>query len=410
MVGLAIGLALQRVHHRDRGGVHAPRPARLVAGLPLGRGDRRPRARAARSRDAGDPRGRDGGHHRGASPGRRCGRRAGRASLRSSSRALAGTGSAPASPACTRRRWGATRSSRRTRATAPSARRCACSPGASRPSRRTSTSGSRPARRGQAPEPAARAPAAPARPVGQLPVLAGQGHGLRVDPHHRLRRLPAHRRGARVSRLRRLGRAGRRAAALGRHRGPSLLWWDARLQPRYGTVEVRIMDAQTTVADVGAVAALVQSLALLELERPDDAGDGPPANELIEENRFLAARDGMRALLIDVASGAAHRRRRSARRRPRRLPPLGRRARLRARAGGGPSPRGGQRRLAPGRARARRRPASRHRGPRPRLRGRCADARPTRASARPGGRPSVRPHPSGRRRRRARRPSRMRHR
>jgi carboxylate-amine ligase len=84
---------------------------------------------------------------------------------------------------------------------------------------------------------------------------------------------------------------------------PSLLWWDARLQPRYGTVEVRIMDAQTTVADVGAVAALVQSLALLELERPDDPGDGPPANELIEENRFLAARDGMQALLIDVASG-----------------------------------------------------------------------------------------------------------
>jgi carboxylate-amine ligase len=84
---------------------------------------------------------------------------------------------------------------------------------------------------------------------------------------------------------------------------PSLLWWDARLQPRYGTVEVRIMDAQTTVADVGAVAALVQSLALCELERPDSPGDRPTANELIEENRFLAARDGMQALLIDVASG-----------------------------------------------------------------------------------------------------------
>jgi glutamate---cysteine ligase / carboxylate-amine ligase len=84
---------------------------------------------------------------------------------------------------------------------------------------------------------------------------------------------------------------------------PSLLWWDARLQPRYGTVEVRIMDAQTTVADVAAVAALVQSLALLELERPDGPGDGPPANELIEENRFLAARDGMQALLIGASGG-----------------------------------------------------------------------------------------------------------
>jgi carboxylate-amine ligase len=82
---------------------------------------------------------------------------------------------------------------------------------------------------------------------------------------------------------------------------PSLLWWDARLQPRYGTVEVRIMDAQTTVADVGAVAALVQSLALCELERPDSP-DAAPVNELIDENRFLAARDGMQARLIDVAT------------------------------------------------------------------------------------------------------------
>ncbi|MGZ6696778.1 MAG: hypothetical protein ACXVFL_14200, partial [Solirubrobacteraceae bacterium] len=82
---------------------------------------------------------------------------------------------------------------------------------------------------------------------------------------------------------------------------PSLLWWDARLQPRYGTVEVRILDAQTTVADVAALAALVQSLALLELERPDSPGDGPATNELIDENRFLAARDGMQALLIDAS-------------------------------------------------------------------------------------------------------------
>jgi carboxylate-amine ligase len=80
---------------------------------------------------------------------------------------------------------------------------------------------------------------------------------------------------------------------------PSLLWWDARLQPRYGTVEVRIMDAQTTVADVAALAALVQALALLELDRPEAEDEGPPASELIEENRFLAARDGMQALLID---------------------------------------------------------------------------------------------------------------
>jgi carboxylate-amine ligase len=84
---------------------------------------------------------------------------------------------------------------------------------------------------------------------------------------------------------------------------PSLLWWDARLQPGHGTVEVRIMDAQATVEDVGALAALVQSLARLELERPDGPGEELPATELIEANRFLAARDGMEALLIDLDSG-----------------------------------------------------------------------------------------------------------
>jgi len=84
---------------------------------------------------------------------------------------------------------------------------------------------------------------------------------------------------------------------------PSFLWWDVRLQPRFGTVEVRIMDGQATVEDVGALAALVQSLAAVELERPPGGADEPAALEVIEENRFLAARDGMAALLVDGASG-----------------------------------------------------------------------------------------------------------
>jgi carboxylate-amine ligase len=80
---------------------------------------------------------------------------------------------------------------------------------------------------------------------------------------------------------------------------PSFLWWDVRLQPKLGTVEVRVMDGQTTVDDVAALAALVQSLASLELERPDAPGEDLRSVELIEENRFLAARDGMEALLIE---------------------------------------------------------------------------------------------------------------
>jgi hypothetical protein len=62
------------------------------------------------------------------------------------------------------------------------------------------------------------------------------------------------------------------------------------------------MDGQTTVEDVAAVAALVQTLASLELERRDHPEPLPRTVELIEENRFLAARGGMAALLIDVRS------------------------------------------------------------------------------------------------------------
>jgi carboxylate-amine ligase len=81
---------------------------------------------------------------------------------------------------------------------------------------------------------------------------------------------------------------------------PELLWWDARLRPRLGTVEVRIMDAQSQVADAAALAALVHCIVChrAHRERTGDA-DG----ELLEENRFLAARDGMAARLIDLRSG-----------------------------------------------------------------------------------------------------------
>lgn len=80
---------------------------------------------------------------------------------------------------------------------------------------------------------------------------------------------------------------------------PSFLWWDVRLQPALGTVEVRVMDAQTTVADDAALIALVGSLARLVLE--GEWPDGSDTPEVQAENRFLAARDGLDARLIDPA-------------------------------------------------------------------------------------------------------------
>jgi carboxylate-amine ligase len=77
------------------------------------------------------------------------------------------------------------------------------------------------------------------------------------------------------------------------------LWWDVRLQPRFGTVEVRIMDAQTTVRATAALCALVQSVARLEAEDGYAANELMCAPEILDENRFIAARDGAEAELID---------------------------------------------------------------------------------------------------------------
>jgi carboxylate-amine ligase len=77
---------------------------------------------------------------------------------------------------------------------------------------------------------------------------------------------------------------------------PGFLWWDARLQPRLGTVEVRIMDAQSRLPDAAALAALVYCLVRRNADREHGHVAGP---EVLAENRFLAARDGVRAELID---------------------------------------------------------------------------------------------------------------
>jgi carboxylate-amine ligase len=78
---------------------------------------------------------------------------------------------------------------------------------------------------------------------------------------------------------------------------PTFVWWDLRLQPALGTVEIRVMDAQPEVADSAALAALVQCLvhAAVEGERLPP----PPLPEIVDENHFIAARDGADAALIE---------------------------------------------------------------------------------------------------------------
>lgn len=78
------------------------------------------------------------------------------------------------------------------------------------------------------------------------------------------------------------------------------LWWDVRPHPRLGTVEVRGMDVQSTVAANVALAALVQALAAREIERPAPA---ELRREAIEESYYQAERHGLRArLMVDGES------------------------------------------------------------------------------------------------------------
>jgi carboxylate-amine ligase len=94
------------------------------------------------------------------------------------------------------------------------------------------------------------------------------------------------------------------AAALGRLADPAQWWWEVRPHPRYGTLEVRVPDAQPTLADAGAVVAVVHALAAWLAARYD-AGEqlDAPARWVIEEDRWLAARHGATGPLRDRVHG-----------------------------------------------------------------------------------------------------------
>jgi carboxylate-amine ligase len=72
------------------------------------------------------------------------------------------------------------------------------------------------------------------------------------------------------------------------------IWWDLRPHPRLGTLEVRVADAQSSLADAAAIAALVHCLAVHEATEP--ARHGPSPEEL-DECAFRAMRDGRDAVL-----------------------------------------------------------------------------------------------------------------
>jgi carboxylate-amine ligase len=94
------------------------------------------------------------------------------------------------------------------------------------------------------------------------------------------------------------------------------LWYDVRPHPNFGTVEIRVMDSQTRIEHTLGLAALVQAM-VRELAVHFDEGKrlSNYPYEMLDENKWLAARHGLEGELVDLP----HRERVSTRELARRL-------------------------------------------------------------------------------------------
>ena len=86
------------------------------------------------------------------------------------------------------------------------------------------------------------------------------------------------------------------------------IWWDIRLHPRLGTVEIRICDAVTRVEEAVALTAYCQALVKHFCERHERGEDIPSYHRILTtENKWLAARYGLEAPVMDLATGRRNR-------------------------------------------------------------------------------------------------------
>jgi glutamate---cysteine ligase / carboxylate-amine ligase len=86
------------------------------------------------------------------------------------------------------------------------------------------------------------------------------------------------------------------------------IWWDIRLHPRLGTIEIRICDAVTRLEHVVALVAYCQALVKLYSERFERGEQIPSYHRILTtENKWLAGRYGLEAPLMDLATGRRNR-------------------------------------------------------------------------------------------------------
>jgi carboxylate-amine ligase len=86
------------------------------------------------------------------------------------------------------------------------------------------------------------------------------------------------------------------------------IWWDIRPHPKWGTIEIRICDAVTRVEDAVAIAAYLQALVKLLCEQYEADGELPSFHRILtSENKWLAARYGLTAPVMDLKTGRRNR-------------------------------------------------------------------------------------------------------
>jgi carboxylate-amine ligase len=86
------------------------------------------------------------------------------------------------------------------------------------------------------------------------------------------------------------------------------IWWDIRPHPRFGTIEIRVMDAISRLEETVALTAYVQALVKYYSERMDDGRVLPSYHRILTtENKWLAARYGLEAPVMDLATGRRNR-------------------------------------------------------------------------------------------------------
>jgi carboxylate-amine ligase len=79
------------------------------------------------------------------------------------------------------------------------------------------------------------------------------------------------------------------------------LWWSVRPHHAYGTVELRICDAQSTAEESTAIAGLaVACIAQAAMDHDDGVRAAAPPPRLVEENLWRAIRYGLDGKMIDI--------------------------------------------------------------------------------------------------------------